>query len=309
MRIALLGLLAGLSFACGDDAASGGGGAGGSQGAGGAGGQQEAGAPAGGATEGGGGAGQGGQGEGGSVQQGDPVIVAVGYGGRRMRSTDLGLTWSDLIEDDPDGGDDQNLLRAAIFAQGLFIAAGWRIHTSPDGVTWTERTVEGQQWCGGLAFGNGIALCTGGCGDSLKSADGITWAQAGDATPGECAHMRSLAFGNGRFVAFGDNGRVATTTDGDTWMDLASQQAGPVVFRDGAFYANGEGFYVHSTDGLTWTTEDGSFPTEDFGLGVYLRGPWKGKIERSLDAVAWDQVFDDGGNALGAFAFGLVPAP
>jgi hypothetical protein len=234
------------------------------------------------------------------------VIVAVGYGGRRLRSTDLGLTWDSLVRDAPEGGDDEDLLRAATFAHGLFIAAGWRIHTSPDGVTWTERTVDGQQWCGGLAHGNGLTLCTGGCGDSLLTTDGVEWTVAGDATPDACAHMRSLAFGNGRFVARGDADRMVTTIDGLTWTELPSYPAGAVVFRDGAFFANGDGTFIRSQDGLTWETLDGAVSTDDFGHGVYLRGPWKGKIERSLDAATWTLVFDDGGNALSAFAFGFV---
>lgn len=294
-----------IGLACGsDDEGSGGAGAG--QGVGGDGASAGNSNVGGGSGAAGGGAAVGGGGQGGAAPQGDPVMVAVGYGGRRLRSIDAGLTWEALVEDDPAGGDDTNLLRAATYAHGLFIAAGWRIHTSPDGITWTEHTVDGQQWCGGLASGNGVTLCTGGCGDSLMTSDGVQWQAAGDATPNECAHMRSLAFGNGRFVARGDNDRMVTTTDGMTWSDLPSYPAGNVVFRDGAFWANGDGTYIHSTDGLTWDTQTGSVVTDDFGQGVYLRGPWQGKIERSLDAVTWDEVYNDGGNALSAFAFGYA---
>jgi len=304
LRVSVAGLLLFGASACGsdDDGTSGDGGHG--TGGGATTSSSANGGGGGGANTGGGGQG----GEGGSANPGTPTIVAVGYGGRRLRSTDLGLTWDSLVEDDANGGDDDNLLRAAVYAHGLFIAAGWRIHTSPDGVHWTERTVDGQQWCGGLASGNGITLCTGGCGDSVYTSDGTTWQAAGDATPGECAHMRSLAFGNGRFVARGDNDRMVTTTDGMTWTDLPTYAAGNVIFRDGAFYANGEGSFIHSSDGLTWDTQTGAYPTDDFGYGAYFRGPWKGKIERSVDASTWNQVFNDDGNALSAFAFGYAPS-
>src|SRR5688572_7264580 len=69
-----------------------------------------------GAASGGGGSSAVASGGGGAAPAGDPVIVAVGYGHRRMRSLDLGLTWVDVVEDDPDGGDDENLLRAATYA-------------------------------------------------------------------------------------------------------------------------------------------------------------------------------------------------
>ena len=50
-----------------------------------------------------------------------------------------------------------------------------------------------------------------------------------------------------------------------------------------------------------------AFPTQispNRDIGVWLRGAWKGKIERSTDGTSWNGVFDDDGNALEAFAFG-----
>jgi len=57
-----------------------------------------------------------------------PVFVAVGYAGRHLRSTDLGLTWTDEEYLDPQrrGRDDEYLLRAVTFAKGKFVAAGWK---------------------------------------------------------------------------------------------------------------------------------------------------------------------------------------
>ncbi len=255
-----------------------------------------------------GGGGVGGESTGGGAGPGEPVIVTAGYGGRRMRSLDLGVTWIDGIRDDPNGGDDMNLLRAITYAEGLFVAVGWRIHTSTDGSTWEEHTLSGQQWCGGLAYGNGRFVCTGGCGNTYRSTDGLTWEAAGNATTGGCMHMRSLAFGNGVFVAAGDNGLVNTTSDGMDWNASASdEQVNNVIFRDGEFIASGVGgFHKTSPDGVTWTQQVGDANMESFGHGVYVRGRWKGIIERSTDAVAWDRVLDDGGNHLSAFAFGFI---
>jgi len=234
------------------------------------------------------------------------VIVAAGYGGRRLRSIDLGASWSDLVEDDPNGGDDENLLRAVTWAQGLFVAVGWRIHTSPDGVSWTEHTVSGQQWCGGIAFGNGIFVCVGGCGQSMISTNGTDWQMAANATQG-CGHLRSLAFGNGVFVAAGDGGIVTTSTDAMSWSTPVVEDVADVVFRDGEFVANGDGFYKTSADGVSWMQQTGQANTYAFGHGVYLRGQWKGIVERSMDGESWETVFDDGGNHLQAFGFGFVP--
>lgn len=246
---------------------------------------------------------------GGGSDPGEPLIVTAGYGGRRMRSLDLGLSWIDHVEDDPDGGDDQNLLRDVTFADGLFVAVGWRIHTTSDGVTWDERTVSGQQWCGGVAYGNGRFLCVGGCGNSYRSSDGITWEAAGNATSGGCMHMRSLAFGNGVFVSAGDNGLVNRTTDGEDWEAVATDEGiDRVIFRDGQFigHAGGGGSHKTSDDGVTWTDQAGDAQMEAMGHGVYLRGQWKGSIERSTDGTSWTNVLDDDGNHLTSFAFGFV---
>ena len=297
-------------LACGDDPASTG--TGGSTSQGGSSTSSGAGGDGAGAGTGAGGSGQGGAAEGGSATGGSgptgtPTVVGVGYGGGGMRSLDLGLTWSDLIEDDPNGGDDQNLLRATVYAQGLFVAAGWRIHSSPDGVTWTEHTVNGQQWCGGLDYGNGRFVCAGGCGQSLHSSDGQSWQMGANATPNECRHVRSVAFGNGVFVAAGDGGFVTTTTDGDSWTALVDLPISRVRFRDGAFIGEGQsGEHMTSTNGVDWANAPGAPITADFGHGYFFEGQWKGRVNRSLDGATWDQVYDAGGNHLQAFAFGYT---
>jgi hypothetical protein len=73
--------------------------------------------------------------------------VAVGYSGRRIRSTDLGLTWTDDQTLENNGGDDPDLFRAVPFGNDVFVAAGWKIFTSPDGKTWQEHTSNAaSQW-------------------------------------------------------------------------------------------------------------------------------------------------------------------
>jgi len=61
---------------------------------------------------------------------GRPVFVAVGYAGVRRSSTDLGLTWSapQILGAD---GDNEFLLRAVTFGNGLFVSVGWKVLTSP----------------------------------------------------------------------------------------------------------------------------------------------------------------------------------
>lgn len=122
-------------------------------------------------------------------------------------------------------------------------------------------------------------------------------------------HMRSLAFGNGVFVSAGDNGLINRTTDGEDWAAAATDEGiDRVIFRDGQFIGRGVGGGSHKTsdDGATWIDQTGDAQMEARGHGIYLRGQWKGTIERSTDGASWTKVLDDGGNHLTSFAFGFV---
>src|SRR5204863_5090657 len=66
------------------------------------------------------------------------MAVVVGYGGRRVSSTD-GVTWENFQQLNPNGGDDADLLRGVAFGGGTFVAVGGSTFTSPDGVVWTNR--------------------------------------------------------------------------------------------------------------------------------------------------------------------------
>ncbi len=97
--------------------------------------------------------------------------MAVGYDGLRIRSLDLGETWVDEIKPGNSGADDELLLRAITFGQGLFVAAGYTIWTSPDGKDWEEQKTFDDYWVGGLQYGNDRFVATGGNGYAVFSLD------------------------------------------------------------------------------------------------------------------------------------------
>lgn len=257
-----------------------------------------------------------------------PVVVAVGYGGLRMHSDDGGLTWSAPQTDpwleeqvDPNcsgpdcerrcrGGDDRCLLRAVTWANGLFVATGWKIFTSLDGSTWTERTVDGQQWCGGVAYGAGRFVCIGGCGNYYGSTDGLEWERLGNATAG-CGHLRRLAFGNGVFVSTGDGERVITSSTGLAWSELDVNDLGTLVFHDGQFFAQPRDrradYHYTSSDGETWTRRDGALQLY-YGHGRFFRVTGsrdRGRIiETSEDGETWTERASGIEHAIQGFAFG-----
>jgi hypothetical protein len=224
---------------------------------------------------------------------GVPIFVAVGYGGVRVRSLDLGKTWIDA-QRLGGGGDDNFLLRTVAFGDGLFVALGWQLYTSPDGKTWTMRTKAAGQWMGGVRFGAGRFVAAGGYGESTYSTDGLTWPQGG-ARLTDAA--RSIAFGNGVWVARADSNHWWQTSTGETWTDLGGTHTDAVVFCGGQF--------VDATSCAGPAGRDGGRTA--FGANVWVGiDTNNGKIERSEDGGAtWTTVYT-ASDALQDVAFGYA---
>ena len=62
-----------------------------------------------------------------SPADGPGVFVAVGAGGRRIRSLDDGATWVDDMSLVANGGDDTTLLRTVAWGNHQFVAIGYRV--------------------------------------------------------------------------------------------------------------------------------------------------------------------------------------
>lgn len=159
-----------------------------------------------------------GSGSSGELPMGEPVTIAVGYGGMRVRSLDDGVTWQDYTQLSPNGGDDMDLLRGAAWGEGRFVAAGWRLFSSPDGADWMEHENPTGQWYGAVAYGNEQFLAVGGGGYCARSDDGQAWEACTDATDGEgFVHVRSVLFLDGLFYTADANGVLRSSPDGDQW--------------------------------------------------------------------------------------------
>src|ERR1700704_4271996 len=72
--------------------------------------------------------------------------------------------------------------------------------TSPDGITWTQRTLPTSSSGGwvGIAFGNGVFCAIGAGNSGATSPDGITW--TAHTLPVIFPGLSSIAFGNGIFL-------------------------------------------------------------------------------------------------------------
>jgi hypothetical protein len=166
---------------------------------------------------------------------------------------------------------------AAYFGGGNndpIIPAVW---TSPDGSTWTRRTLpvtggrvgsprflNGKFFLGMDAVTNANGVPTGVNGAALSSADGITWSATTLTTA--LYGPYNFVFGNGVYLAIantagsGQTNQVLTSSDGISWTPrtvVAGSSGNSVAFFNGKFYStvsvSGTGALYTSADAVTWT--------------------------------------------------------
>lgn len=201
--------------------------------------------------------------------------VAVGYGGRRMVSTD-GKTWEITAEWAEKGGDDSNNLMSAAYGLGKFVVVGGggfskdkqggHILTSTDGRNWTE-VHKAPFRINPVVFGAKRFVAGGPDRTLLWSTDGEKWEKgaqiAADGFPGWAMWFRHGAFGNGTFVMMGEGGAkkeffwCIASPDGQTSSfrrDLPQLKA--LAFGAGVFVTVGENVIMHSKDGKDWTRQE-----------------------------------------------------
>lgn len=225
------------------------------------------------------------------------VFLAVGYGGRRMLSSD-GITWKHDQALTANGGDDQELLRTCIYADGQFVSLGWRLMTSPDGVAWTDRGVDAfGNWAGNVVYAEDLLVSLGGYGMRMSSGDGVHWSEHSIDT--SATHPSdAVAYGAGTFVSTSDSGQRSYSDDGVTWHFVsAGDTTTPtyhLAYGDGVFVAVGDKQVLHSTDGKVWTA--GTTLTVNAEGIVYAQGHFtvvgNGHAFVSDDGVHWDDHAD-----------------
>ncbi len=232
----------------------------------------------------------------------DAIAVAVGYGVQTVRSSD-GRNWTDMQVVDPQGGDDENVLRGVGYGSGVFIAVGGAALgfslRSVDGINWTDENRTPASFLSDVAFVGGVFVAAGGNGLRMRSLDqGVTWQ---DASMGLSAHFRAIASDGTIAVAVGSTyggdpiqGVVSTTSDGASWSP--PQIGGPgytsIAAHPGVFVAlDGAGTIHVSADGVNWQDADTTLPaglhrviaTENGFLADGDGGYWA-----SQDGMAWE---------------------
>lgn len=209
-----------------------------------------------------------------TTAQAAELWLAVGYGGRRMISTD-GKTWEITAEWAQPGGDDGNNLMSAVWAKNQFVVVGGggggptgagHILVSKDGREWTE-THKDKARINPVVFGGErfvVGTSSYPSGRLMWSADAVKWNDGAKIATKGYTHFRGGAYGNGIFVLTGNgggNGGVSwaiVSPDGEKITsernDLPGQ--GRIVFGGGQFVmmtSHSNATLIRSKDGIEWT--------------------------------------------------------
>lgn len=242
------------------------------------------------------------------VVSADDLFVAVGYGGRRMVSTD-GLNWEITAEWAQPGGDDGNNLMSAVYAEKKFVVTGGggggnngdgHILVSADGRAWRE-VYSAKNRINPVVFGNGRFVVGAPGRKLLWSDDAETWTEGPQIDDKLCTHFRGGAFGNDRFVFIGNHGGgegphwAAVSPEGKSISGVRTDLPGhgAIVFGAGRFLmltSHSNADLLSSVDGLDWKpvtmSDDAKLSwlvrTDD----AFLVGAGK-TVYRSTDGVAW----------------------
>lgn len=193
---------------------------------------------------------------------GSYYLMINSAGGTVKKSTD-GITWSSVASISNAGTTYNTKLE---WGNGLWVLVGGQSTylTSPDGVTWTSRTLPGSNTSAmAISYANGKWWLAGGTALTLYwSTDGISWTSVTPSFNGFSATAGRVAYGNGVYVCVptsSSSGYVSYSADGTTWsaagglVNFAANSN--VVFSGSSFVAGSSGnstLFV-STNGSSWT--------------------------------------------------------
>jgi hypothetical protein len=246
-----------------------------------------------------------------TVVAAEPLYVAVGYGGRRMTSSD-GVIWENVQQWADKGGDDSNNLMSVAFGKGKFVCVGGggfsketqagHILVSTDGKEWREVAKYPFRVNPVLFLGDRFAA-GGPSKQLLTSLDGEKWEEGEKVTlppeiPGYAFWFRVGAAGNGVFAFMGNAGKdqktwwCLTSRDGKKIEQLSLTAPGKrgLAFGAGKFVAVDAKDIFYSTDAREWVPAP-DLPEDEYrgiiwsGKGFILTG--KAATYSSPDGLTW----------------------
>lgn len=203
-----------------------------------------------------------------NYDQGNTLTIAGTSLGGTSPANDITVT-ADVVDDDTGGVLEISYSGTAISQQWVAIASNTnQAYSSPDGQTWTARTLPATANWSSIAYGvvNNIGYWVAVARNASAfaySTNGTTWTASNTVDSGEPWDWCDVAFGNGRFVVVAESDssstRRAVSTDGGiTWTAGNIATGAVAIAYGGTRFVIVEGNFSNaaasSTDGVTWTT-------------------------------------------------------
>jgi hypothetical protein len=222
------------------------------------------------------------------------------------------------------------VLTGVTYGNGTYVAVGYNgeVWTSPNAITWTNRTFDTNVKFLCITFANGVFVAGGGnfgsnFGGTLHSStDGIHWTAF---KSGYCSFYNGISFLNGAFRAVANQSHVSTSSDGFSWdgdmngysarifQGVAFGNATYAVagkFASGAIYSstnavNNSNFET-GLPGFSDTAPSNTNPLSGiaFGNGIFVAVGGGGTVLTSTDAFTWTSRPSGTTNDLRAVTFG-----
>jgi hypothetical protein len=196
-------------------------------------------------------------------------VVAAGMRGKRIRSGDGGLTWTDVSFEDTN-----SRLQAVAAVGSTFVVVGWTedSYEAPKTSAITTSTDGGQTWgpvdesfvrLDTIVAGNDIFVALG-ADVCLRGTDGVTWEDCGLGAAG----FIGVSFAGGEFVLTSVAG-LTTSIDGLKWT-------APVMPGFGApkQVARGNGRYA----GIRWTDRGFAEALDEWTFASYATEPLRAVV-------------------------------
>lgn len=184
------------------------------------------------------------------------------------------------------------------YGNGTFLTMGYYpgdvSMTSPDGITWTSRTVPSADWAS-VDYDNNLFVASSYSGQLMTSPDGLTWTTR--TVPAET--WADTTYGEGLFLTVGP-GNVIASPDGVTWSARTVDAGGnysSAAYGNGMFVVvanGGNPRLIYSDDSISWNAADwmslpdGIWNSVAFGNGIFVAvGSGTNRIMTSTDGISW----------------------
>jgi len=105
-------------------------------------------------------------------------------------------------------------VNSVAYGNGLFVAVGEGIATSPDGLTWTNRNITPQYPLNRVIYANGKFTAIGNLGVLYNSTTGTSWTNNKFTSSNT---INSITFANGYYIATIDGGSIIYSSNGVSW--------------------------------------------------------------------------------------------